>query len=197
MRVLCGMSDPASRSREIQTSTAKEPSIASLANRSGRSGRSPPPSPPLIWALIRGRFCGAKSTSGCRAQGGWGGSAHYPDPTAQSAPACVARACGPPHPPHALVQRVQSLNTAACIACQGFSTHWPFRRGFPRSGRPGAVGGAVRVRRRRGSFDKEVRLKPECPRLSRGRGQYFLAVREICQVKAEHDRGPTPGIRLS
>ncbi len=34
-----------------------------------------------------------------KVQGEWGGSAHSPDPTAQSAPACVARACVPPHPP--------------------------------------------------------------------------------------------------
>ena len=45
---------------------------------------APSPPPPLPRALIRVRFCGAKSNSGCKAQGGWGGSAHYPDPTAQS-----------------------------------------------------------------------------------------------------------------
>ena len=57
------------------------------------------------------------------------------------------------------------------------------RRGFPRSRWPGGRRGCLQGRRRRRSFDKEVRLKPECPRLSRGRGQYLLAVREICQVK--------------
>ena len=73
-----------------RTPCHRHPSIAPLAQRFLRSGRSPPPLTPLIWALIRARFCGAKSVSGCKAQGGWGGSAHYPDPTAQSAPHSVS-----------------------------------------------------------------------------------------------------------
>ena len=71
---------------------------------------APSPPPPLPRALIRVRFCGAKSNSGCKAQGGWGGSAHYPDPTAQSAHAstCKTRASppGPRRSPRAPRSRV-------------------------------------------------------------------------------------------
>ena len=45
---------------------------------------APSPPPPLL-GCSGGEFCGAKSPSRSKAQGGWGGSAHYPDPTAQSA----------------------------------------------------------------------------------------------------------------
>ena len=54
-----------------------------LALPSGGSGREPPH--PALWALILGgqklRFFDPLR---CKVQGGWGGSAHYPDPTAQS-----------------------------------------------------------------------------------------------------------------
>ena len=71
--------------------------ISTWLARSHRSGSSPRPDPPF-WPLILGakktRFFGPLR---CKVQGGWGGSAHYPDPTAQSASASSARR--PPRAP--------------------------------------------------------------------------------------------------
>ena len=66
------------------------------------SGRGCPPNPPHQRLILEasqppksdpfwGRISPVFSPLWCKVVGGWGGSAHYPDPTAQSASACAPR----------------------------------------------------------------------------------------------------------
>ena len=155
-----------------RTPCHRHPSIAPLAQRFLRSGRSPPPLTPLIWALIRARFCGAKSVSGCKAQGGWGGSAHYPDPTAQSA--FLSRA-----------ERRHAPRTAPDghgLVCHGLVGHGLVGHGLVGHGLGGhgllghGLAGRLGGRRSRSSegvpAPQGVVVKPPCARLSRARRRF-------------------------
>ena len=85
-----GISGPTARNhprirRWVVGWSPRHPPVLDVDPRGLQTSRNPAPRgriSPVFWPLR------------CKVEGGWGGSAHYPDPTAQSAPACVARACG-------------------------------------------------------------------------------------------------------
>ena len=173
------------------------PHLPPLSKALAVVGGAPSPPPPSIWALIRARFCGAKSVSGCRAQGGWGGSAHYPDPTAQSVRVLSRAAAHLATTLSAQVQRVRKLNTAACLGRPGVFHALAVPAGFSTQLPARGPSGGLRVRRRRSLFRQRGPAKAGVSAALARTGGRFPRGAGNLPAQAEHDSRPTPGIRLS